>query len=174
MRRPTATGGRAWPGPALAAVFLVMALGASACSPRPGLYADARSDAPAAAPRIEVLQGDVLVVDGRRVHLAETAVPQPAPSAHCIAEALAARQARLRLQQLAVGVRDVQVLPTGGDDAGGRVEAHVRFDSQDPAQTLVDEGLAVVSHGGPFSWCGPVSQALPQGQHIAMLSLSGS
>ncbi|HXA40579.1 MAG TPA: nuclease [Phenylobacterium sp.] len=159
-------------GAVLAAVALAVLL--AACSPRPALFADTHPGDAATPPRIQALQGDILVIDGRHVRLADMAAPQPAPDARCIAEALAARQARLRLQQLALGVRQVEILPTGAHDSDNRVEAHVRFDGQDPGDVLIEEGLAVTQHGAHFDWCGPVSEALPQGRHITMLSLSGS
>jgi endonuclease YncB( thermonuclease family) len=146
----------------------------AACSPaRSTLFAE-QTPAGAPAPQIEVLQGDVLVIDGRHLHLVDAATPKPAPHARCMAEALASRQARLRLLALVQGVRKVVVSPTGSVDDHNRAEARVLLDGVDPAQVLIDEGLAVQPQGRPFDWCGPVADALPQGSRIAMLSLSGS
>ena len=174
MRRSSTAWAGGWRPLGLAILALGLALTISACGRRPGLYADPSPAAAQPAPTVQVLQGDVLVIDGRHLRLADTAVPQPAPGAHCLAEAAAARQARLRLQELAQGVRHAEVLPTGGHDGDDRAEARVRLDGQDPSQVLIDEGLAVPSGAAPIDWCGPISSTLSQGQHIAMLSLSGS
>jgi endonuclease YncB( thermonuclease family) len=174
MWRPTTVSTRAWGMVAISALALVLSLSISACGQRAALFADSRPEPAEPAPRVQVLQGDVMVVDGQHIHLADTTAPQPTPDARCIAEAVAARQARLRLQQLALGVHRVEVSPTGARDHADRAEARVRFDGQDPGQQLIDEGLAVATRGAPFDWCGPVSKALPRGNHIAMLSLSGS
>ncbi len=158
--------------------FTLLAAGAllAACSsPKSALFAD---DAPARqsdpAPQVQVLTGEVLVVDGRHVRLANITTPQASPGAHCVAEALGARQARLRMVELAQRVQRVVITPNGRHDDYDRIEANVLFDGADPGQVLVDEGLAMPADGSKPDWCGPVSDASAGGRHIAMLSLPGS
>jgi len=158
--------------------FAVLAAGVllGACSsPKSALFADsapARQSDP--APQVQVLTGEVVVVDGRHIRLANIATPQASPGAHCVAEALGARQARLRMAELAQRVQRVVITPTGQLDDYDRIEAKVLFDGADPGQVLVDEGLAVPADGSKPDWCGPLSDASAGGRHIAMLSLPGS
>jgi len=160
----------------LAFALTIAAALLTACrSPKSDLFADTtqtlQSDP---APQVEVVTGEVLVVDGRHIRLANIAVPQASPSAHCVAEALGARQARLRMVALAQAARRVVVTPTGRQDDYDRTEANVLFDGADPGQVLIDEGLAIPADGSKPDWCGPVSDASEGGRHIAMLSLPGS
>jgi endonuclease YncB( thermonuclease family) len=136
------------------------------------LYA-AEPPVAAAPPSIAVLHGDAIVVDGRHVRLVDAVTPQPAPYAHCVAEAMAARQARLRLGALANDVHKVSITPAGGVDAYNRIKAHVTFDGTDPAGVLISEGLAVAPGAGAVDWCGAVSQKADGVRHIAMLSSLG-
>ncbi len=142
-----------------------------ACAPRPTSILAIPAAPAAAPPQIIVLQADVIVVDGRHLRLVGAVTPQPAPRAHCAAEAVAARQARSRLREMAQGVGAVTVIPTGKVDRWDRTEAQVFLDATDPAQVLVDEGLAVSPGGKPFDWCGPLSSDMVRSRHIAMLSL---
>ena len=155
-------------------IIVLGLLALSACSQPRSLFMDepARSAGPTS--QISVVQADALIVDGRRVHLVDAITPQPAPDAGCPAEALAARQARLRMTDLAARVRHAEVRPTGTLDGYNRANAHVTFDGLNPAETLIDEGLAVAPDKQSFNWCGPLSSAFPQAQHLAMLSLTGS
>jgi endonuclease YncB( thermonuclease family) len=159
-------------GSTLIAAISLLAL--AACSQPHSLYAD--GPAPSAEPtsQISVVQADALIVDGRRVHLVDAVTPQPAPDARCAAEALASRQARLRMSALAAQVRHVEVKLTGTLDGYNRANAHLTFDGVDPAQVLIDEGLAVAPQQQAFSWCGPLSESFPQASRVAMLSLTGS
>jgi len=157
------------------AVTIAAALLTACSSPKSALFADntpARQSDP--APQVQVLTGEVLVVDGRYVRLANITTPQASPSAHCVAEALGARQARLRMVELAQRVQRVVITPTGRQDDYNRIEADVLFDGADPGQVLIDEGLAIPADGSKTDWCGPVSDASAGGRHIAMLSLPGS
>jgi hypothetical protein len=155
---------------AFAVVAFAVVLGA--CSQR-SLYADAAVPS-AGLSQISVVQADALIIDGRRVHLVDALTPQPAPDAHCAAEALAARQARLRLMALAERTRHADVQTTGALDGYNRADAHIRFDGVDPAAVLIDEGLAVAPDNPAFSWCGPLSGSFPQARRLALLSLAGS
>jgi len=145
----------------------------SACSQPHPLFMDEPAGSVGQVSQISVLQADALIVDGRRVHMVDAVTPQPAPDAGCPAEALAARQARLRMTDLAARTRHVEVQTTGTLDGYNRANAHISFDGQDPAGILIDEGLAVAPDNKSFNWCGPLS-AFPQAKHLAMLSLTGS
>ncbi|HEX4179527.1 MAG TPA: hypothetical protein VHY32_01925 [Caulobacteraceae bacterium] len=155
-------------------IAMTGALFLGACSQQHSLYADGPALSADTVAQIDVVQADALVIDGRRVHLVDAITPQGAPDAHCAAEALAARQARLRLTALADRVHHVDVRPTGTLDGYNRVNAHITFDGVDPARVLIDEGLAVAPQKQAFNWCGPLSEAFPQAQHLAMLSVTGS
>jgi len=144
----------------------------SACARRASLFAEATPDGGSA--NIAVLQGDVLVINGQAVHLADAVAPQPSPDARCAAEALAARQAALRLKALAIGVKIASVTPTGLHDDSNRPYAHVLLDGEGPAHDLIIDGLAVAPGDKPFDWCGPISANFPRAAHIADLSFSGT
>ena len=160
----------------LIATVVVSLLGLAACS-RPttsSLFTEPSNVvATGPAPQIQVLRGDVLVVDGRHLRLADMMVPQAAPDSHCAAEAIASRQAQLRLEELARRAHSIVVTPTGGVDGYGRTLARVAIDGIDPASTLIDEGLAVAPQPIGFDWCDASSTTQPAAQHIAMLSFKG-
>ena len=161
---------------AFAALVAILVFAVVGTRPSHALYAGAASAAVAQAPampKVEVLRADTLVVDGRHLRLADATTPQPAPFAHCAAEAMAARQAELRLQSIALHAHNIAVTPIGVSDAEGRTSAHLIIDGVDPAQVLIDEGLAVAPQQAGFDWCAPASTTLPAVQHIAMLSFSG-
>ena len=155
-------------------IVILGVLTLNACSQPHSLFVEepARSAGPVS--QVAVVQADALIVDGRRVHMVDAITPQPAPDAGCPAEALAARQARLRMTDLAAHARHVDVRTTGTLDGYNRANAHILFDGLDPADTLIDEGLAVAPDKQSFNWCGPLSSAFPQAQRLATLSLAGS
>lgn len=148
----------------------------SACSPSHStLFAETqqRTVDRVPPPRIQVLRPDVLVIDGQHLRLADAQTPQPSPSAHCTAEAVAARQAYLRLKGLAEGVSTASIRRTGRVDSDQRAYAHVYLDGVDPALALINEGLAVSGDGQRIDWCAPLSTALPEAERIAELSAVG-
>lgn len=145
----------------------------SACAPHGPLFIETRPGGPP-APTIAVLQSDVLVINGEAIRLADAVTPQPSPDACCAAEALAARQAGLRLKELVSGVRTATVTLTGAHDDLNRPYAHVLLDGEDPAHDLIEDGLAVASGDKRFDWCGPISASFPRAQHIANLSFAGA
>jgi endonuclease YncB( thermonuclease family) len=158
------------------AAFMMAAMALGACSrPTSSLFVQPAAAATAAghAPQIQVLRGDVLVIDGRHIRLADETTPQASPRAHCPAEAIASRQAQLRLEALTRGVRNAAITPTGGIDDHGRTWARVAFDGIDPAQTLINEGLAVAPQQSGFDWCAAASTTQPAAEHIALLSYAG-
>jgi len=163
----------AWAHARLATLVLLSALVLlTACAPREPLLIQA-APVGAPSPKIAVLQGDVLIINGAAVRLADAVAPQPSPDARCAAEASAARQAALRLKSLASGVQLTSVTPTGARDDANRPYAHVLLDGEDPARALIEDGLAVAPGGKPFDWCGPISTNLPRATHIANLSFAG-
>ncbi len=92
----------------------------SACSQPHSLFTDEQVGPTGVASQVSVVQADALIVDGKRVHLVDAVTPQPAPDAGCPAEALAARQARLRMTDLAARTRHVDVQTTGTLDGYNR------------------------------------------------------
>jgi hypothetical protein len=154
----------------LVVAFAMLLVG---CTRPASLYAPVSATAAPIAD-ITVLGADAIVVNGQHVRLIDVAAPQPAPRAHCVAEAAIARQARLRLDALSQGVHHVTITPTGGKDDYDRTEAHVLFDGQDPTSTLIDEGLAVTPGPSRTDWCAPLSDAPAGGMHIALMSMSGN
>jgi len=156
------------------AVFTLAAMALGACSrPASSLFTAPAAAATAAAPLIQVPHDDVLVIDGRDIRLADATTPQATPSAHCPAEAVASRQAQLRLEALTRGVRRAAITPTGGVDDHGRIWARVFLDGVDPAQILINEGLAVAPQRSGFDWCAATSTTQPAAEHIALLSYVG-
>jgi endonuclease YncB( thermonuclease family) len=112
---------------------------------------------PSAAERMQVLNADVFVIDGRHVRLADAVAPQPIPDARCWAEALAAKQATLATRELVRSAQTLRVEPTGRSDEYNRTVAHVYLDGQDLGRTLHDAGLAAETAAGRFGWCDPIS-----------------
>jgi endonuclease YncB( thermonuclease family) len=157
------------------AAFTLAAMALGACSRTSStLFAEPASAASVSAPQIRVLRDDALEIDGRQVRLVDAAAPQATPEARCPAEAIASRQAQLRLEALVRGVRRAAITPTGGVDEYGRAWARVFLDGIDPAQTLINEGLAVAPQQSRFDWCAAASTTQPAGAHISMLSYAGA
>jgi endonuclease YncB( thermonuclease family) len=158
--------------PLLGVAAAVLVAGCS--RPHDSIFAEVAGRPDIPPPVIHVLKADTIAVDGRRLRLAGVVAPQPAPEAHCAAEALAARAARLRLEAMAGGVRTVMVAPAGsGGEGQDPAPARVYFEGLDVAQALLDEGLAVAPRERSFDWCGPLESAMPDAQHIAQLSIIG-
>jgi hypothetical protein len=147
-----------------AAVAIVGVALLSACGPRADKLPKNSSAKPIEAPasiaaRVQVLNGDVLVIDGKHVRLAEYVAPQGIPDARCWAEALAAKQANETLRAMVLSGHSISMTPTGGEDAFGRTYAKVTLNGIDLGQTLYHDGL--VAKGTAFGWCQPVSRAAP-------------
>ena len=77
---------------------------------------------------VKVVDAQILVIDGRRIRLANVQAPVLAPLSRCWGEAIAAKEAVLHLQQMVHEGRTVEVEPTGRKDPIGREYAHVRID----------------------------------------------
>lgn len=150
---------------------LLVGLLMAGCAPKHQPLVRATEASAAVAPRIQVLQADAMVIDGQHIHLSDAAAPQAIPHAHCAAEASAAHQGRLRIEALASAARTVSVTPTGGTDMYNRTEAVVMINGVDPAQVLIDEGLAVKPSSKAFDWCGSISDTLDQAPNLLQLSM---
>jgi endonuclease YncB( thermonuclease family) len=139
---------------------LAAALAAAGCGRReePPL---ASGPAPGVQDRVRVLQGDVLIVDGKNLRLAGAYAPQPIPHALCWAEAAAALRARDQVRSMVSGARSVQVRLTGGHDEYSRPFADIGLDGADVGEALRLAGLAgrPPKPGARFDWCAPISQA---------------
>jgi endonuclease YncB( thermonuclease family) len=117
--------------------------------------------APTVVERVRVMSGDALVVDGVSLRLANAFAPEAPPQARCWAEALAAKQAARKLQEMIRDARSISVEPTGKIDTYNRQIALVRLNGLDLGQTLFDEGLAAQPPSGRFEWCDPLSKNNP-------------
>ena len=135
-----------------AALVLVLA----ACGDDPPLIAEDFGDAP--LNNVKVVDAEVMVIDGRRIRLANVEAPALAPLSRCWGEAIAAKEAVLRLQQLVREGRTVELEPTGRKDPIGRELAHVRVDGLDVGDALYEQSLVARPGQRPFSWCEPMSR----------------
>jgi endonuclease YncB( thermonuclease family) len=135
----------------------------------PPLAAGDRDVAVSIPDRVKVLNGDILVVDGKHVRLANARTPEQIPAADCWAEALAAKQTTHWVRQLVRGARTVTVRPTGKMDADRRGISYVAFDGADLGEVLVAQGMAAPVTPEPFSWCGRISQSPAPGPSVAAL-----
>jgi len=141
---------------ALAGTLLLVACGpAKAPAPAPG------REPPGIVDRVKVLNADILVVDGRHLRLSNAFAPEGVPKARCWAEAVAARQGTLAVQNMVRTAHAISVTPTGGRDEYDRFLATISLDGVDLGQTLFAEGLAAQPPKGRFPWCEPLSAAGP-------------
>jgi len=107
---------------------------------------------------VKVVDAQIMVVDGRRIRLANVEAPVLAPLARCWGEAIAAKEAVLRLQQMVREGRTVEVEATGRKDPIGRELAHVRIDGLDVGDALYEQSLVARPGERPFRWCEPMSR----------------
>ena len=108
---------------------------------------------------VKVVDAEVLIVDGRRIRLANVDAPALAPLSRCWGEAVTAKEAVLFLQQLVREGRTVEVEPTGDTDPIGRALARVRIDGLDVGDALYEQSLVARPGPRPFRWCDPMSRA---------------
>lgn len=155
----------------VAVVLAALTLGVGGCRrrPEPPLQAPPSKSGPSVAERVQVLNADVLIVDGRHVRLADAAAPQPVPDARCWAEALAARLATSAVRARIGDARAIRLQPTGRTDEYNRVIAQVFLDNQDLAASLHDEGLIATGVTGRFGWCAPISEQEPGAPDVRSL-----
>src|SRR5438132_853994 len=90
-----------------ALLIMAAAVALASCAPRHPQQTSTRDDAP--SHHVQVLAADTVVVDGRHLKLSNAQAPVRIPQARCWAEALAAREARRRVNEITANVRDVQV-----------------------------------------------------------------
>jgi hypothetical protein len=137
---------------ALAAVALL-----AACGPRkePPL---ASGPPPGLNDRVRVLQGDVLVVDGVNLRLANGYAPQPIPHARCWAEGIAANHATREVKEMVSGAHSIQVHKTARRDEYNRPYAFIGLDGSDLGDALFLAGVVARPVTGTFDWCAPFSQ----------------
>ena len=128
--------------------WILSALLAAACAPRPSLYADSPA---AEVHQIKVMAADRMVIDGQPLTLADAEAPRPGGEAACRAEAIAAAQASQTARSLLLGARHLEV------QRGGSGELRlVNVDGLDLGQTLIAQGLAVARGSAPMDWCHPL------------------
>jgi len=97
-----------------------------------------------------VADGDTLHAGGHKIQLMGFDAAEV--RARCDAEAVLARQATVRLQELA-SEHDVRFCPDG-TDRYGRTLTVMLIDGKDVADILIGEGLAREYHGGKREgWC---------------------
>jgi hypothetical protein len=150
---------------------LVVLLGLAACdrkpaAPPPGL---AQGQRPEAFNQVVVLTADRLVVDGKKVQLANAVAPDVLPGARCWSEAIAAKQGRRVVKDLFFAATRIEVSDTGRRDADGRSIALVRLDGVDLGENLLQLGLATRPSAKRFDWCAPVSTRMADGPSLAAL-----
>lgn len=151
--------------------IIAAAIALAGCSRSSKLFADTPAEPPFS---VVVLQADALVVDGRPVRLSNAAAPELAPRARCWAEALAAREARDKVQGIVAGATDVSATPTGGTDEYNRALSRVTVDGVDLGQTLLGDGLAVAPSKERFDWCAPLSVNVASGPRLSVMTSAGN
>ena len=142
----------------LPALALAALLALAACDDRSPLLTE---DSPAeeALKDVRVVDAEIMIVDGRRIRLANVEAPALAPLSRCWGEAIAAKEAVSFLQQMVREGRTVEVEPTGDPDATGRQPARVRIDGLDVGDALYEQSLVARPGPRPFRWCDPMSRA---------------
>ena len=137
---------------ALAAAAL---LALAACHERPGTPPDPTPEG--TDYDVRVIDTEILMVDGRRVKLSNVDAPALVPAARCWAEAVAAKEAIVFLQETAVSGRTAEVVPDGRQNLPGRIVGRVLIDGLDVGDALYNQGLAARPGSQPFRWCEPMS-----------------
>lgn len=141
--------------PALAAL---LALAALSCEQREPLLRDKGFEGPDPYD-VQVVDAEVLLIDGQRIHLANVDAPALVPSSRCWGEAVAARGAVQALQAMVREGRTVEVRHTGQRDPLGRSLAHVLIDGLDVGDALYEQALAARPGPQAFRWCEPMSRS---------------
>jgi hypothetical protein len=100
-------------------------------------------------PKVTVLAGDRLVVDGEEVVLADAETPQPGPRAHCRAEIIAGAASSAAAETL---IREARYIETEPETP--KPFALVHLDGLDLGLTLTSQGLAVPRKAIAMKWCG--------------------
>ena len=114
-----------------------------------------------------MVEADTLVIDGRRIRLANAVTPKAPPFAGCWAEAVAAREARAAAEDLLKRAYDIRLTTTARAAPDGSPLAQVALDGEDLGQALIERGLAVRRAAEPFHWCAPVDMARMSDPYLA-------
>ena len=147
---------------------LVALIGLAACQPKPDLAA--ANPLPESFNQVVVLNADRLVLDGKKVQLANAVAPSAIPGARCWSEAMAAKQGRRAVREMFFAARHVEVRDTGKRDADGRSVALVQLDGVDLGETLLQLGLAAKPGPKRLDWRAPLSTRMAEGPSLAALS----
>jgi endonuclease YncB( thermonuclease family) len=116
-------------------------------------HVEPAAPAPTPVQRTKVLNGDVIVLDGRSLRLANAFAPQPIPYARCWSEAIAARAVTKVLRGKISEAQQIAARTTPERDEFNRTVAYVTLDGLDVGDTLYAEGLAARRTAKPFRWC---------------------
>jgi len=127
------------------------------CEQRAPLLRDGQVDGPDPYD-VQVVDSEIMIIDGQRIHLANVDAPAIVPSSRCWAEAVAARDAFQALQTMVRGGRTVEVRPTGERDPLGRTLAHVLIDGLNVGDALYEQALVARPGPHPFRWCEPMGR----------------
>jgi hypothetical protein len=139
----------------------------AACDRKP--TAQAVGQTPEAFNKVVILNADRLVIDGKKIQLANAVTPISLPGARCWSEAMAAKQGRRVVREMIFSARHIDVRDTGRRDADARSIALVRLDDVDLGEHLLELGLAARPAAKRFDWCAPVSKHIADGPSLAAL-----
>jgi endonuclease YncB( thermonuclease family) len=139
-----------WAGVALAA------MAAAGCQPPEKRMS---SHLPASiSDRVQILNGDSLVIDGRHVHLSNASTPQSTIHARCWAEALLAANEITYVRDMVDHASSIDFKPNGQVDDYNRALGLVTLDGIDLGEDLYQHGMAARITNPRFDWCQPISQ----------------
>ena len=116
-----------------------------------------------------MLNPDRLVIDGKKVQLANAVAPSAIPGARCWSEAMAAKQGRRVVREMVFAARHIDVRDTGRKDADDGSVALVQLDGVDLGETLLQLGLAAKPAARRLDWCAPLSTRMAEGPSLAAL-----
>jgi endonuclease YncB( thermonuclease family) len=108
--------------------------------------------------RVQILNGDTLVIDGRHVHLSNASTPQSTLHARCWAEALLASDEIAYVRDLVDHATSIDFKPNGQVDSYNRALGLVTLDGIDLGEELYQHGMAARLTTPRFDWCQPISQ----------------
>lgn len=154
------------------ATVLAAALALVACQ-RASDAPQAEEVEPSLTDRVKVIDASVLVIDDRRIRLANADLPRLAPDARCWAEAIAAKEATYFVQEAVEQGGRIEVEGERGRDRMGRTLAQVRIDGMDLGDRLYEAGLAARPGERRFDWCGPLSRSLQGAPPLEPLFATG-
>ena len=132
--------------PALLSI-VACALLASACAPRPSLFADRTPVGE--VHEVKVHSGDRLEIDQQTIVLSDAETPQPAPHAACRAESMIAARVTDVVRTALAGAQHIEVHSAGEP---GDLKL-VTVDGLDLGLTLIEQGLAVPRQPTKMDWC---------------------